>query len=61
MNKKEKDFKLKKIKEHSQELYNQIVSKDITFIEGYNKMMSNLNVTSNYATKGTRHKDKKGK
>ena len=54
----EKEFKLKKIRQYSEDVYNQVMNKEITFLEGYNQMMSNVNVTSSFAGKGTRHKDK---
>ena len=53
----EREFKLKKIKQYSEDVYNQVINKEITFLEGYNQMMSNVNVTSSFAGKGTRHKD----
>jgi len=59
MNKKEKEFKLKKIKQHSEELYNKVMSKEITLLTAFNEMMSSVNVTSKFIGKGTRHKDKK--
>ena len=54
----EREFKLKKIKQYSEDVYNQVVNKEITFLDGYNQMMSNVNVTTSFAGKGTRHKDK---
>lgn len=51
-------FKLRKIKEYSEDVYNQVVNKEITFLEGYNMMMSNVFVTTSFAGKGTRHQDK---
>ena len=59
MNKTEKEFKLKKIKQHSEELYNKVISKEITLLTAFNEMMSSVNVTSKFIGKGTRHKDKK--
>ncbi len=59
MNKKEKEFKLKKIRQFSEEVYEQVINKEITFLEGYNQMMADVYKTSGFAGKGTRHKDKK--
>ena len=59
MNKIEKQFKLKKIREFSEEVYQQVMNKEITFLEGYNQMMASVYVTTSFAGKGTRHKDKK--
>ena len=59
MNKIEKQFKLRKIREYSEEVYQQVMNKEITFLEGYNKMMASVYVTKGFAGAGTRHKDKK--
>ena len=61
MNKKqlETDFKMKKIKQYSDELHDKVISKEVTLLEAFNEMMSSVNETAKYISKGTRHKDKK--
>ena len=54
---KDKDIKLKEIKKHNPQLYQDVLDDKVKLQDAYNKVMMDLTETSEYKGRGTRSKN----
>jgi hypothetical protein len=57
---KNKEIKLQEIKKHNPSLYSKVVNGDVELQVAYNKVMGEINSTTEYKGRGTRGKNKIG-